>query len=663
VKKLFASIFFLALCRLAISQPSAQSHFIDSLKQQLATEKNDSSKIATLRRIGSAYLWSNPDTAMVYARREYDLASKSERPDWIAFAIASMGWIFEARGDYPQAIRADLEAIRRAESLSDKTILLRSYWAITDAYKDAGDFAHALEYAQKALKISAPGVGNIQALVSNVQLGEVYERFDRLDSARVYIQKAYEGDSAISGRLTWGDIPLIRANIYIKEGNYQMAFREYHQALVLAMKENIGKDIMDIYDGLANAHAKSGQTDSAIFYAKKSIELSKSTPYPLAVLNASNLLSKIYKSKQNTDSLIKYMQFSTVLKDSIFNQHKLSEVENLSFNETLRQADILQSRKELKQRIILYASLAGLAFVLIIAVLLYRNNQHKQKTLAIVQKQKQEIDEQKTRVEQALSDLKSTQAQLMQQEKMASLGEMTAGIAHEIQNPLNFVNNFSEVNAELLNDMKKEIEQGDLQEAKKIADSVIDNEQKILHHGKRADNIVKGMLLHSRQNTGQREMVDINAMAEEYFRLSYHGFRGLDKHFNSAMDSQMDESIGKLKIVPQDFGRVLLNLFNNAFFSVAEKSRKSSNGYAPAVSLSSRKIGDHIELKIKDNGNGIPKELMDKIFQPFFTTKPAGQGTGLGLSISYDIIKSNGGELSVDSKPGEYAEFTIHLPT
>jgi signal transduction histidine kinase len=663
LKILFTAISFLLLSAIAFSQPSAESHRIDSLKQQLAIDKEDSSRIATLRPLGSAYLWLNPDSAMVYARKEYDLASKSDRADWIAYAIGSMGWIFEAKGDYPQAIRACLEGIRRAESLSEKSIMLHSYFAITDAYKDAGDFAHALEYAQKSLKISAPGVGNIQALVSNLQLGEVFERFNHLDSARFYIQKAYLGDSALNGRLTWGDIPLIRANIYIKEGNYQMAFHEYHQALVLAAKENIGKDIMDIYNGLAKAHAKSGQTDSAIFYAKKSVELAKTTPYPLAVLNASNLLSNIYKSQQKTDSLIKYMEFSTVIKDSMFNQQKVSEVENLSFNETLRQADILQSRKELKQRIILYASLAGLAFVLIIAVLLYRNNQHKQKTLAIVQKQKQEIDEQKTKVEQTLSDLKSTQAQLMQQEKMASLGEMTAGIAHEIQNPLNFVNNFSEVNTELLNDMKKEIDEGDLQEAKKIADSIIDNEQKILHHGKRADNIVKGMLLHSRQNTGQKEMIDINGMAEEYFRLSYHGFRGLDKHFNSAMNSQMDKTIGKLKIVPQDLGRVLLNLFNNAFFAVAEKSRKNSNGYAPAVSLSTKKIGDHIELKIKDNGNGIPKELMDKIFQPFFTTKPAGQGTGLGLSISYDIVKAHGGELSVDSKPGEYAEFTIHLPT
>jgi signal transduction histidine kinase len=271
-----------------------------------------------------------------------------------------------------------------------------------------------------------------------------------------------------------------------------------------------------------------------------------------------------------------------------------------------------------------------------------------------------------TQLNQSMLHLKETQKQLVQSEKMASLGELTAGIAHEIQNPLNFVNNFSEVNSELLEELKDEIDKGNIHEVKAIANVVIENEQKINHHGKRADAIVKGMLQHSRSSTGQKEPTDINSIADEYFRLSYHGLRAKDKSFNAALKSDFDESIGKINLIPQDIGRVILNLFNNAFYAVGEKQKLNSlaNGekYKPAVSITTKKIDGHIAIHIKDNGNGIPQNVIDKIFQPFFTTKPTGEGTGLGLSLAYDIIKVHGGELKVESKEGEGSEFMIQLP-
>jgi len=272
-------------------------------------------------------------------------------------------------------------------------------------------------------------------------------------------------------------------------------------------------------------------------------------------------------------------------------------------------------------------------------------------------------------LQRALNELKLTQEQLVQSEKMASLGELTAGIAHEIQNPLNFVNNFSEVNKELLTEMSEEIEKGNYDEVKTIAKDVSDNEEKINHHGKRADAIVKGMLQHSRTSSGQKEPTDINALADEYLRLSYHGLRAKDKDFNANIKTEFDESLsadeagnGKINIIPQDIGRVLLNLYNNAFYAVNEKKKQQPDGYDPIVSVNTKKIGDKLLISVKDNGNGIPQKVVDKIFQPFFTTKPTGQGTGLGLSLSYDIIKAHGGEIKVETKEGEGVEFIIQLP-
>jgi signal transduction histidine kinase/ligand-binding sensor domain-containing protein len=270
---------------------------------------------------------------------------------------------------------------------------------------------------------------------------------------------------------------------------------------------------------------------------------------------------------------------------------------------------------------------------------------------------------------QSLENLKSTQAQLIQSEKMASLGELTAGIAHEIQNPLNFVNNFSEVNGELVDELKAQLATGNLQLATEIADDLKDNETKILHHGKRADAIVKGMLQHSRKSTGQKEPTDINALADEYLRLSYHGMRAKDKSFNAEIKTDFDTSIGKIDVVPQDIGRALLNLYNNAFYAVSERSKNTEgfqnprglHPYVPTVTVVTKKSDDEILISVKDNGPGIPQNIVDKIFQPFFTTKPTGDGTGLGLSLSYDIIKAHGGEIEVKTKQVMGSVFMIKL--
>lgn len=271
------------------------------------------------------------------------------------------------------------------------------------------------------------------------------------------------------------------------------------------------------------------------------------------------------------------------------------------------------------------------------------------------------LTKQKEELEEALLELKAAQVQLIQAEKMASLGELTAGIAHEIQNPLNFVNNFSELTNELINEMNEEIDKGDYEEVKALSVDIKENLEKINHHGKRADSIVKGMLMHSRTSSGQKDLTDINSLVDEFLRLSFHGLRAKDKSFNSDFKTNFEPSLPKVAVIPQDMGRVFLNLINNAFYAVNEK-KKSSPDLKPLVEVSTKNLGKSIQVTISDNGGGVPEHIKSKIFQPFFTTKPTGEGTGLGLSLSYDIVKAHGGELMVESEDGEGTVFSIQLP-
>ncbi|RYY71884.1 MAG: two-component sensor histidine kinase [Chitinophagaceae bacterium] len=292
-----------------------------------------------------------------------------------------------------------------------------------------------------------------------------------------------------------------------------------------------------------------------------------------------------------------------------------------------------------------------------------------EETIEELEQKRNAIEETNVALQQSLEDLRAAQAQLVQSEKMASLGELTAGIAHEIQNPLNFVNNFSELNKEMSEEALEEMNKGNTEEVKILLHDIKENSNKINHHGKRADAIVKGMLQHSRSSKGQKEPTDINALCDEYLRLSYHGLRAKDKSFNAELKTDYDQSIGTINIVPQDIGRVIMNLLTNAFYAVNEEAQNATRNpplqsvYQPIVSISTKKLDDKIEITVSDNGNGIPANIVDKIFQPFFTTKPTGQGTGLGLSLSYDIIsKGHGGELKAESKQGEGSTFLIWLP-
>jgi signal transduction histidine kinase len=397
--------------------------------------------------------------------------------------------------------------------------------------------------------------------------------------------------------------------------------------------------------------------DSSLHYARLGLDAAEKLGTIEFMRDNTLALANAYAFKEDFKNAYRFHNLYINYRDSMMTAEIKNRTAVLEHNYELDKKEgqiALLSQQKRSQQNFLIAVSTVLFLILITAIVLLRSNRQKQKA--------------KVKIEKAYSELKATQAQLIQSEKMASLGELTAGIAHEIQNPLNFVNNFSEVNKELLTDMNDEIEKRNYDEARKIARNIVDNEEKINHHGKRADAIVKGMLQHSRTSSGQKELIDVNALVDEYLRLAYHGLRAKDKTFNARSKTDFDPAAGKIIIAPQDIGRVLLNLYNNAFYAVNQKAKalQSALGgggqYEPLVTVSTKKIGDKILISVADNGNGIPKQVLDKIFQPFFTTKPTGQGTGLGLSLAYDIVRTNGGEIHVETVEGSGSTFIIQLP-
>jgi two-component system NtrC family sensor kinase len=656
-------------------------HSIDSLEQLLTTKKDDTSKANLLGRLSYDYAFNDAEKGIHYGEKGVQLSQKLRYTKGVAYCTQSIAMSFWLLGNYGNALQSGIKALHLYEQLKDEERMAWTYYILADIYRDFGDYKRALVDARKGTGIYESM--NASGIVGYGIIGSIYDLQNKSDSALLYVQKARQLDLK-DNRGQWGWLYYLLGNIHRKKKQYDVALTYYRTALPLVNK----KDIIETYNGLAILYRETGREDSTIFYATEVLQNWGSVSYQRGILQSVNILSEAYKKRNQRDSTIKYLELSIELNNKLFNQEKERDIQNLAFNEQLRQDEIARQSQQYRNQLKMYGLLALGILFLAIAILLWRNNQQRQKAYVFLQKQKEETDRQKSKAEQTLEELKATQSQLVQREKMASLGELTAGIAHEIQNPLNFVNNFSEVNKELLMEMKDEMDKGNIRDANAIANDVIDNEEKINQHGKRADAIVKGMLQHSRTSSGQKELTDLNALCDEYLRLAYHGFRAKEKTFNAKFETDLDKTIEKINVVPQDIGRVILNLINNAFYAVNEKRHQMDGACDPIVSISTKKLdarpparagtdGDDprlndsvgqavgrgkVEIRVKDNGNGIPQKVLDKIFQPFFTTKPTGQGTGLGLSLSYDIIKAHGGELKVETKEGEGSEFIIQLP-
>ena len=500
--------------------------------------------------------------------------------------------------------------------------------------------------------------------LASMNLGYVYVGMNKTDSAMI-LEKTAESCFKKAKFYTYlGSVYSNMADINLKKGNDATALQLYHKALGADISMHVLSNSQHIYGKLADYFGTKKQKDSSLFYAKKCLaaaEIFKSSN----IADAYECMDKSYRLNGVIDSAYKYLGLALTAKDSSNKAalKNLADFQKLSMQTQLSLQKLQKEKEDTRSRVRTYTLLAIIAVVLVVAFITFRNSRQRKKANYLLHEQKEEVAAQRDNLSQALEELKTTQTQLVQREKMASLGELTAGIAHEIQNPLNFVNNFSEVNREMVDELEEELKAGNIDEALAIAADIKANEQKIYHHGKRADFIVKGMLQHSRTSSGEKELTNINTMADEFFKLSYHGLRAKDKNFNAEMVTDFDKDLPKVNVAHQDIGRVLLNLFNNAFYAVSQKQKTADADYKPEVTISIAIEKNNLVIKVKDNGNGIPQAIKDKIMQPFFTTKPTGEGTGLGLSLSYDIVvKGHGGSITVDTKEGEYTEFIISLP-
>ncbi len=639
----------LFLLNVFVTAAIGQTKRIDSLKQELNKAKEDTIKVKILVRLGGSYTYSYADTALVYAQQALQLAQRLNYEPGIANAQITMCSALTNIGNYPLALNYGFKALEFYKK-SKWQFNFGAWDGIAQCYRNQGDYANGLKYCKEAMQLMQSETS--KAHMSGI-MASIYEKDNQLDSAIKY------GKIAENLNKKWSGIKYVLGSAYAKKGAYEMALYYYQQAIPLAKENHVQIDLLDVYNGMAVLYKSIGKTDSALSYAHKSLQQEWAKSFPLGVLKGAGILANIYQTEKKTDSALKYLNLTLSLKDSLFSQEKTRAIQNLAFTEQLRQQDAIVQQSQYQNKLRMNSVLGIIFTLLVLAFLQRRNIKSRQKAFSLLQ-------EQKTKTDQSLNDLKSTQAQLIQSEKMASLGELTAGIAHEIQNPLNFVNNFSEVNNELIEELKNQKSKLKTEEQDEILNDIFRNNEKINHHGKRADAIVKGMLQHSRSSSGVKEPTDINALCDEYLRLSYHGLRAKDNSFNVTMKTDFDNNIGNINIIPQDIGRVILNLITNAFYAVNEKSSfakaSADEEYEPTVTVRTKKAGERITISVGDNGNGIPQKVLDKIFQPFFTTKPTGQGTGLGLSLSYDIVKAHGGELTVETKEGEATVFTIKLP-
>ncbi len=601
------------------------------------------------------YSTVNFDSAKYFGAQAVNLADKINYTSGKIIARCYLGIAYTRSGEIPKSLPLQFEGLKMAKDNNLPKEEALCHYTLGKSYLFLKDYNSAMRFFRDAHNgLNNFGedneINSYHVAFADIELsiGRLFMFSGKLDSALYYLQRVEKGNGE---DFTDGVIKIFLGQAYFIDG--QRALGLTYLTKVAKAKPHIQDDYTIAWacSILAGCYKEINQTDSAIYYAKIGLSAAQKINFKDRLLHINQLLAGLYEKIDLKESH-NYLKKAVELNDELFGSDKIFQLQKAVAEQQQQIQEAEKKRLAYESNIKQYSLILGIVVILTIALLLYRNNRQKQTANKVL--------------ETTLNNLKSTQAQLIQSEKMASLGELTAGIAHEIQNPLNFVNNFSDVSNELIKEMKEEFKKGDVEEGFAIADDIEQNLEKINHHGKRASDIVKGMLEHSRKSTGEKQPTDINALCDEYLRLAYHGLKAKDNNFNATMETYFDPNLPKIDIIPQDIGRVILNLINNAFYAVNERSKKGESDYVPTVSITTLLIANsantQLLIAIKDNGSGIPNSIKEKIFQPFFTTKPTGQGTGLGLSLSYDIVKAHGGELKVETNKREGCEFIITLP-
>jgi len=620
----------------------------DSLLNLLWLSPEPAQRIAIFYDIVANYDELTPDKSLYYHQHILEGAQKRKDKVLEAVVMAELGYITSRNGNTAEGLKMIYRSLEQAEATGNAQAIGIAYNNLGHCYPNNPKMSR--DYMTKALEYARKGNDFLFACYDLGNLGKMFLQEQNRDSALAYFLESYR--LAVEKNLE-PPIPLTLLSLagFDKKEN---SLQYYRQASLMpfSIRNSNAKSRIALRN--ANYYMQSNRMDSAFHFVSEYYNIAR-TANLTQQLSALDLMARYYKALPDTDSTLSYLERYYNLKDSLYGDKVMEQAQSMAYNDMQRQKELIAQKAAYQNRIILYLVSSVALFLMVLAFIFWRTKRKEQHAKKLLQQQKDQL-------EKTLLKLESTQTQLIQSEKMASLGELTAGIAHEIQNPLNFVNNFSEVNTELIGELVEEVNKGNTDEVRAIANDIKENSEKINHHGQRAAAIVKGMLQHSRSSSGVKEPTYINALCDEYLRLSYHGLRAKDKSFNAEINTDFDETIGKINIIPQDIGRVVLNLLTNAFYAVDEKKKTGAEGYEPTVTIDTKKVNDKIEISVTDNGDGIPQKILDKIFQPFFTTKPTGQGTGLGLSLSYDIVKAHGGELKVETKEGEGSEFTIKLP-
>ncbi len=655
----------------------AQRVNIDSVVQLVANAKDDDQKLAYTVNLYSTSINNDPEYTIEIGLKLLKQAQQDGNVLEKSTAYSFLGHGYRLAGNHVKGLQYHHEAIRLAEENGNPSLLCIANNQLAHIYKDRSEFEKAIRIYKLSAEDGAKGRIEKVKYWPLVNLGAVYLLKNQPDSAVIFTKPVYEKfkDSGDQNIKSLSFITL--GGAYSKLNQPDLSTYYFQKALSEHSTQNSKRYLNMVYVGLAEHYQLLNKPDSVEFYARNAIDAVTNTPFFYLSSAPANMLSSLY-DPANCDSTLKYARMYKSANDSLYNTRANQQIQMMTFDEDIRQYQLNEEKEKFVSRVKQYVTLAGLITAIIVAMILFRNNKLRKKA--------------NNHLSATLRDLKSTQAQLIQSEKMASLGELTAGIAHEIQNPLNFVNNFSEISSELIEEAEEAIGRGFSagqpgQEAGKksplVAELLQDIKQnlvKINHHGKRADAIVKGMLQHSQSRSGTKEPTDINALVDEYLRLAYISYQSKYPDFEAKMETSFDASAGEINIIPQDIGKALLNLYSNAFYACNHRDVNPGDAMHDAsrintsvttinttmieniISVSTKRMADKIEITVTDNGGGIDPKIIDKIFQPFFTTKPTGQGTGLGLSLAYDIIKAYGGKIEVESKQGEGTVFTLVLP-
>jgi len=605
-----------------------------------------------LNNLGSIYSrMGNNSKALEFHFQSLKISQEIENKLRIGTSFNNIGTIYQkSENTLDDALDSYKKALEVFEQIDYEDGVSTVAMNIGEIYFSEFKYDSALQYHQVALDICD---GTINAPFPLTQMGEIYGILGEFETANNYHRRALAISEKLDVKFDLTQSLIGYAKTQKRQGDFQQAIRTLERARLLAEEIDAKSELKDAYEGLSGLFSLIGDYKTA--YENE--------------INAKSVKEEIAKS--STDEMIRQLQFEFEL------SQKEAEIELLQKDTELKNAAVSN------QRIVIIAAFAGLVMFLFISISLFRNNLSKKKANRLLQSQKEEIHAQRERVELALDQLKSTQAQLIHSEKMASLGELTSGIAHEIKNPLNFVNNFSEVSYDMILEIQELRSKQDAlnqtsgtikTEDDKLEDELLRdiriNLEKVTHHGQRADAIVQGMLEHSKFKSGEKEATDLNVLTKEFLNLTYHSFKAKNKEAEINLITEFEPDLPKIEIVRQDFGRVLLNIYNNAFYVLNKKTSNylgNAEDNPPTLTLATSSFtnmhgGRGVKISITDNGPGIPDKIKDKIFQPFFTTKPTGEGTGLGLSLSYDIVRANGGEIKVISEVGKGTTFLIELP-